>query len=95
MSTNPAQQPMKFEESLADLERILRELEDGNATLEESLERYERGVSLLRTCHQQLKDAEQKIRILTGVSPDGKPQLETFEHTSAVTKQPTRKPELN
>ena len=91
MSTPTTQPTIKFEDSLAELERILRELEDGNATLEESLQRYERGVTLLRTCHQHLNDAEQKIRLLTGLSPDGKPVLEPFEHTSAVAKPPVRK----
>jgi exodeoxyribonuclease VII small subunit len=82
---------IKFEEHLAELERILRELEDGNATLEDSLARYERGVMLLRTCHQHLNNAEQRIRLLTGIGPDGQPMLETFEHSS-VAPVPPRKP---
>jgi exodeoxyribonuclease VII small subunit len=89
--SSAAQQPIKFEDSLAELERILRELEDGNATLEESLERYERGVTLLRTCHQHLNDAEQRIKLLSGVGPDGKLLLEDFEHTSVTAKAPARR----
>jgi exodeoxyribonuclease VII small subunit len=91
MSTATTQPTIKFEEALADLERILRDLEDGNATLEESLERYERGVTLLRTCHKHLNEAEQKIRLLTGVTSDGKAALENFEHTSAAARQQARK----
>ena len=78
--------PLRFESALAELERLLRELEDGTTTLEESLAKYERGVALVRACHGQLQDAEQKIRELTGVAEDGKPVLVPFEHTAAVEK---------
>ena len=40
--------PLRFEQALAELESILRELEDGTTSLEDALERYERGVGLLR-----------------------------------------------
>ncbi len=77
-------EPMRFEQALAELERVLRELEDGTTTLDEALERYERGVSLLRICYGQLKSAEQKILQLSGVGEDGKPNLQPFEHVASV-----------
>jgi exodeoxyribonuclease VII small subunit len=83
---------LPFEQALQELERVLRDLEDGSTTLEESLARYERGIGLLRACYGQLRQAEQKIQILTGMTPDGKPDLQIFEHTAAVEKAaPTRR----
>ncbi len=75
---------LSFEQALAELERILRNLEDGTTTLEESLAQYERGVGLLKGCYQQLRDAEQRIVKVTGLDGDGKPVLEKFEHVATV-----------
>jgi exodeoxyribonuclease VII small subunit len=72
-----------FEQALAELEQILRDLEDGTTTLEESLARYERGVGLLKTCYAQLQAAEQRITLLTGVDADGKPALQPFDHAAS------------
>lgn len=74
----------KFEESLAELELILRELEDGTTGLDEALARYEKGVQLLRGCYAQLQSAEQKIRQLSGVDENGMPTFKPFDHSSAV-----------
>ena len=54
-----------FEEALAELEALVETFEMGELSLEESLKSFERGVELTRTCQQALKDAEQKIEILT------------------------------
>lgn len=78
--------PIRFEQALAELDRTLRDLEDGTTTLEESLARYERGVELVRLCYGQLRDAEQRIRELAGVTEDGKPNLKAFDHTTTVEK---------
>jgi exodeoxyribonuclease VII small subunit len=72
-----------FEESLSELEQILRALEDGTTTLEESLARYERGVGLLKGCYAQLRVAEQRIALLVGLDGDGKPILQPFDHSSS------------
>jgi exodeoxyribonuclease VII small subunit len=72
-------EPVAFEEALAELESILRSLEDGTTGLEESLARYERGVGLLKTCYAQLRQAEQRITQLSGVGEDGKPLTQPFE----------------
>jgi exodeoxyribonuclease VII small subunit len=53
-----------FEAALAELETIVKKLEDGELTLEGSLALYERGVELSRYCHARLEDAERRIEIL-------------------------------
>ena len=57
--------PKDFEAALAELERIVKQLEDGDLPLEKSLELYERGVQLSRFCHGRLEDAERRIDVLT------------------------------
>ncbi len=54
-----------FEAAIAELETIVKRLEDGDLTLEQSLELYERGVTLSRYCHGRLEQAERRIEILT------------------------------
>jgi exodeoxyribonuclease VII small subunit len=88
---SPNVPPIRFEDALRELDGILRDLEDGAVSLEESLARYERGVGLLRLCWSQLKDAEQRVKMLTGTAEDGRPYLEPFEHTSAVEPAQARK----
>ena len=75
---------VRFEVALAELEKILRELEDGTTSLEDALARYERGVGILKACYGQLRDAEQRIRQLTGVGEDGSPEFKAFEHSASV-----------
>lgn len=50
-----------YEEAIKELENILAELESGNGTLEQDIERYERGMQLCGMCKQQLNDAQLKI----------------------------------
>ena len=56
---------LEFEKALAELERLVERMEEGELTLEESLKTYERGTQLSRTCQKALDEAEQRIRILT------------------------------
>ena len=53
-----------FEAAIAELEGIVKKLEDGDLPLEKSLELYERGVQLSRFCHTRLEEAEKRIEIL-------------------------------
>jgi exodeoxyribonuclease VII small subunit len=85
--------PIRFEQALSELDKILRELEDGTTSLEDALARYERGIGLLKHCYGQLRDAEQRIRELTGLSAEGQPEFKPFEHTASVDKKaPQRRP---
>jgi len=54
-----------FEAAIAELESIVKKLEEGDLTLEQSLALYERGVELSRFCHARLEDAERRIEILS------------------------------
>ena len=53
-----------FESSLGELEKIVRKLEDGDLSLEESLKLFEDGVRLSRECQERLNAAERRIEIL-------------------------------
>jgi exodeoxyribonuclease VII small subunit len=83
-----------FEAAVAELEKILRALEDGSTSLEEGLAQYERGVTLLKLCYAQLQAAEHRITILAGLDGDGKPVLEPFDHAAsdAPAGEPKRRP---
>ena len=53
-----------FESALAELDTIVRKMEEGELTLESSMELYERGLQLSRFCHTTLEAAERKIELL-------------------------------
>jgi exodeoxyribonuclease VII small subunit len=53
-----------FESALAELDAIVKALDEGDLPLEKSLELYERGVQLSRFCHAKLEGAERRIEIL-------------------------------
>ena len=53
-----------FEAAIAELESIVKKLEEGDIALEQSLVLYERGVQLSRFCHARLEAAERRIEIL-------------------------------
>ena len=64
MNDKPEQEPASFEAALKELETIVKQLESGEAKLEESLQLFERGVRLSRFCSQKLEEAEKKIELL-------------------------------
>jgi exodeoxyribonuclease VII small subunit len=53
-----------FEAALAELEGVVKKLEDGDLPLEASLALYERGVQLSRFCHARLEAADRRIDVL-------------------------------
>jgi exodeoxyribonuclease VII small subunit len=53
-----------FEKSLGELEKLVEQMEQGDLSLEASLDHFEKGVKLSRACQQALKAAEQKVEIL-------------------------------
>lgn len=62
----------EFETSLDELELLVGQMESGDLSLEESLQAFERGVALTRSCQQALKTAELRVQALT-VNDDATP----------------------
>ena len=68
-----------FEQALQRLEEIVKQMERGSLSLDESLRLFEEGTALVRSCGAQLDQAELKIvRLMKG--PDGNPVEMEFEH---------------
>ncbi|MBV5286227.1 MAG: exodeoxyribonuclease VII small subunit [Methyloversatilis sp.] len=59
-----ASAPASFEQAIEELEAIVRAMEDGKLPLDGALERYQRGVELVRQCQTALSAAEQKVQML-------------------------------
>ncbi len=55
---------LSYKEASDELEGIVRSLEQGDLELEDSLERYARGVELLKSLKSRLTEAEQKVQVL-------------------------------
>ena len=66
-----------FEDSMKKLEEIVEKMEAGDLTLEESIEQFEQGMILTKSCQKTLDDAEQKIKIL--LKKNGKDELDDFD----------------
>ena len=56
---------MKFEDALSELEKIVKELEEGKVELDGAIERYERGAALKRHCEAKLAEAQARIEKIT------------------------------
>ncbi|MCP4185843.1 MAG: exodeoxyribonuclease VII small subunit [Hyphomicrobiales bacterium] len=72
-------EPLNFEQALAELEKIVTSLEQGNVALEQSIETYERGEALKKHCQTLLKAAEdrvEKIRLTADGTPNGTEPLD-------------------
>lgn len=59
-----ASAPKSFEAAVTELEAIVQQMESGELTLEDALDRYQRGAGLLKYCQDTLSAAEQRIRVL-------------------------------
>ncbi|MCD8181545.1 MAG: exodeoxyribonuclease VII small subunit [Firmicutes bacterium] len=66
-----------FEQSITELEEIVAKLEGGKATLDESLELFEKGIKLSKSCQKMLDAAEKKVSILM-TNDDGEIVKEDF-----------------
>jgi exodeoxyribonuclease VII small subunit len=78
MADNPAEaKPLEtFESCLDELEKVVKELEAGDLSLERSLELFERGMHLSETCRKQLEEAETRVEML--IRKEGKLTAEPF-----------------
>ena len=55
---------MNFEEAMQQLEKITRELEKGDLSLDESVKKFEKGMEVSKKCNEILENAEKRITIL-------------------------------
>ena len=67
----------KFEEALQKLDEIIRRMESGDLSLEESLKAFEEGVKLARLCSHKLDEAERRVEIL--LKEDGELTVKPFQ----------------
>lgn len=72
-----------FEQSLEDLETIVRRLEQGGGALEEALDDYSVAITLLKSCHQRLEAAQRQVELLSGVDSQGNPITEPVREADA------------
>ena len=63
---------LSFEEAMAELEKVVTQLERGDVALEQSISLYERGAALKALCAGKLKEAEEKVAAIT-LDGDGNP----------------------
>ncbi len=69
---------MSFEDALAELEAIVRRLEEGSAKLDEAISAYERGIALKRHCEAKLQEAQSRVEKIV-VGPDGAVTAEAID----------------
>lgn len=69
---------LSFEEALASLEDIVRHLESGETTLEDSISAYERGMLLQKHCEERLQKAQMRLQKISKTE-DGKASVDLFD----------------
>ena len=69
---------LSYEESMKELEQVVKELEGNELTLDESIEKFEKGMKLSKHCSKLLDGAEKKIALLIE-KEDGSVTTEEFE----------------
>lgn len=69
---------LSFEQAMKEMEQIVRKLESGNASLEESINDYTRGTALKTHCEKKLAEARMKIDKITKAE-NGTVKIEKFE----------------
>ena len=58
--------PIPFEQALDELETIVRHMEDGTLSLDQSLTAYQRGAELVKVCETALEHVKEQVRVLDG-----------------------------
>ena len=81
-SKSTEEESLSFEQSLADLEKIVQELEDGELSMDDALASYEVGIGRLKRCYQLLDAAEKKVEQLISVDDDGNANTKSFVEPS-------------
>lgn len=61
-------EPVNFEKAMAELEQLVSQMEEGDLSLDDSLQAFERGIKLTRQCQHALSQAELKVKTLTAAN---------------------------
>ena len=69
MGNENTEKTLSYEEAVAQLEQLVRQMESGNLTLQESVQSYEKGISLIKFCESELDKYEKIIEQLGGGKP--------------------------
>lgn len=77
IKTDKKKTPLSFEQSITELENIVHNLEQGELSLEDSINLFERGLSLSKFSQETLQQAEQKVKIL--LEQNGQQTLVDFD----------------
>ncbi|TWT59234.1 exodeoxyribonuclease VII small subunit [Allorhodopirellula solitaria] len=74
-----AGEKLDFEASLAEIETVVRKLESGELSLDDSLRQYESAVKKMRQCYELLEIAERRVSVLAGFDADGNPVTQPLD----------------
>jgi exodeoxyribonuclease VII small subunit len=87
----PEEKEIKFEDGLAQMEKLVEELEGGELDLDEALKRFEKGVKLSQQLNQSLEAANRRVEKLS-VKADGEAEVEDFEASPDATPKKPKAP---
>lgn len=73
---------LTFEKEIENLQNLVKKLESGELSLEDSMKAFEEGVKLARSCQEKLSAAEKKVELLVKVTPEGQVETRKFEQDS-------------
>lgn len=76
-SSDPTGQVAEFEKSLDELEQLVARMEQGELSLDDSLQSFERGIALYRSCQNALEQAELRVKLL--LDPSDPESAEPFD----------------
>ncbi len=68
-----------FESGMERLEKIVKDLESGELTLEQSISSFEQGIAIYKECRKYLEAARQRIEVIMGQDAAGRPVIEPYE----------------
>lgn len=75
-ASEPDDRGESFEASLQRLAELVAGLESGSLGLSDSITAYERGVGILKRLHEELANAEERVKVLVRIDEEGRPVLE-------------------
>ena len=64
MSNEPPASPVRYEDAVAELERLVQAMDGGQMPLDSLLENYRRGAELLEFCRERLRSVEDQVKVL-------------------------------